>query len=396
MKVATFCTGGLCNCLDSLIVGRFLSKKLGLPLWVYWVEGYVAMDARLDDILDLVGTEAGDVRLLSGGEFLDVCKHDVGEMAVLSGELEELHLNPATPVRHSVKDFGSTGELVNFCRSHNGVFLCTSEIPTYMASNIGEITELFDTFFERFRIKQAHADAVNQFRQETGVGAVGMHVRGTDIMCRYTCTLADVKDFVYSVKELASDTMLFLCSDDKTIEDTFANDEQIALYRNKEYVVKRTDDLSWEHHAGLKHMCDDVPIFEHGGKVYKDYASSNVVRTTKQVVGGWIDLITLASMQNVCGFVTSNESTYYNMALLLNTYFKARRSAVPERCCAPPPRPARPNGLLSWASWLVGAVQAAVWSASRAYKDSVVLGAGTNNATATTCFAGSTGTRLAT
>ena len=121
-----------------------------------------------------------------------------------------------------------------------------------------------------------------------------MHVRGTDSLG--TSDYSEITTFFNTMLEDAS-IKVFLCTDDEKIDIMFDNKENVVKYPNKVYVEKRDTNLGWLDAPGLW----------------------NVNRTREQVVGGWIDLITLASMHKVNGFITSRTSTYYHLAQLLHS-----------------------------------------------------------------------------
>lgn len=324
-KVVAHCTGGLCNALASLIIGCLLSKKMKVPLWVYWIEGYTALDCAVTDLFE---RGEGDVRLMNAAEFEQVMK-ELGACRRFCGELPELSLSDSykrEPVRHDIRVFGSVDECVRFCQDAD-VFVCTPEIPGWMVDGDGDgrLHETFDAFFERFKIKDVYMKRVHEFIHEHGIGRVGVHIRGTDILSVTRCGVHDVHDFIKNVKlGCPPDTKIFLCSDDELIETAYRDDDRIVFYRDKKYVCKRDENLGWYHDAGLDHL--NCASIEYDGKTYKNYSSCNVIRTNEQIRGAWIDLLTLASMEQIVGFVTSNMSTYFKMANLLHRAFKTNET----------------------------------------------------------------------
>jgi len=310
-KIVAFCTGGLCNAISGLFVGSWLSKELGVPLCIYWIEGYIALDIGLLDIFDIIDD---GICMLKEEEFKEVCARGGCDMLRFAPELPEFGLCPVyrcRPQRFDIKAVGSLASLKEMCTGRD-VFLNTCELPAYLM-----VPEVVEATFERFRFKAEHVERVKRFVTDAGVGKVGVHVRGTDILSISGRNMDDIRRFVAGVKG-RFDGAIFLCSDDEAVEREYVDDDRLRFYPGKVYVCKRDEGLGWYHDAGTKHIGVTETV-EFGGKEYKNYSSTNVVRTKEHCIGGWIDLMTLARMDNIVGFVTSGGSTYFRMALLWNS-----------------------------------------------------------------------------
>lgn len=324
-RVVAFCTGGMCNALGSLFAGTAVAKKLGLPLHVYWIDGYIALDAHLTDLFDV--DEDSCVKLLNETEFKDICTH--ADMVYISHmALPELHLNPAySPENmHSWHMFDTLDQLSSqLAGSDKDVFVHTDVFPQCIMEQL--VQTIHDTL-SWFKLKKEHVDKATGFIADMKC-TLGVHIRGTDILHIRNLTHDHIFHFVDQVKRqlLPVGEKLFLCSDDEVVEQKYRDDPLVCMYHGKSYVKKRDEALSWYHDAGNEHI-DKGKELVVDGKSYKNYSSTNVVRTKDQVICGWIDLLTLGHIDNITGFVTSSESTYFKMANYLNTYFKWQRGAA--------------------------------------------------------------------
>jgi predicted SAM-dependent methyltransferase len=310
-KIIAFCTGGLCNALDNLINATILAKKLDRSLCVYWIEGYIANDIGLNDLLDVHNQTEGGllVKQLTMEEYMKLCTKTQDMLRFCSVDIPDFNDNPNPGSHVRLHQFGSIDE-IQTASANKDIFICEPIIPAYF-----DPIENCKLFFETFQIKKSHLKTIGAFKDNHHGITYGIHVRGTDLLSISGQTLNDIKKFVDD--KITKHGKLFICSDDENVEGAYRDHPFVAMHYKSAYVTRRDESQSWFADAGNDHFNAEPLI-----KGLKKYSSYNVVRTKEQVLSGWIDLLTLSQMQKIDGFVTSQTSTYYALARTLQAHFQ--------------------------------------------------------------------------
>jgi hypothetical protein len=321
-RMLVFSTGGLCNALDSVIAASYLAEHLKCKMQLYWIEGYIANDIHISDIFTLRADAAESTELVDETYFQQfLMDHTADSLAVLAHmKLPELGGLPSK----NPKDFGHVHEVVEWANQPlnrgKDLFLITDELPQWITNSY---MLSLKSFFKRFDMRREYLDAaLNFIKKHPGLEA-GAHIRGTDLLSVSGTTIEHIKQFAQSLLDTYSadpTCPIFICSDDEQVERTLKEmSPRFVMHPDKDYVRRRDVNASWFHEASNDHLTCDRTI-EYGDKTYKNYSSINVVRSKKQILGGWIDLLTLAHMKHIHGFITSRNSTYFLMARLLHHY----------------------------------------------------------------------------
>ena len=313
-NVVAFCAGGLCNALASLITANTLAKKLNRALYVYWLDGYIANDMKLTDIFNIYSQNGGPlVHIVDAAEHVKMCTK--GPMLRLSHmDTPEFKDHKYNCPLQSIHQYSSIQDI----NTDLDIFIYDPILPAFITP-----ADL-SNFFETFSIKPLHMKQASDILAKSNV-ALGLHLRGTDILSISGHSLRNIYEFVMDKFRFTQGGRIFICSDDENIEAMFRNDTNIVMHK-KEYVTRRDPTQHWYVEDSFNHLACATNL-EHNGKKYKNFASVNVVRTTNQVIGGWIDLLTLAQVPSIEGFHTSRGSTYFSTAKILHAYFAEKKVA---------------------------------------------------------------------
>lgn len=337
-EVAVFCTGGLCNALDSLIGGHDIAKRiLSEParLIVYWIEGYIANDIEPKDLFDFdfdCDDCASEIRIVTLSEFKQWVADHPDAITLSHSAIPELIQKSPPPLNpNNLKDAKQVKDILeDSSNRHRDVIFQIDVLPPWIALSC-DVNTVCASFFNNFKIKHEHLNAARSMIKNNNV-SVGVHVRGTDLFSISGKTLADVRQFIAGIvnSKGLDKARLFACSDDENVERIIKEFEdadhkpRFCMF-DKTYVTMRDTKKSW--YAEDQVNPDTQMTIEHGGKEYKQYASTNVVRTHAQIIGAWIDLLALAHCEHLIGFVTSKNSTYFGMGNFLKRYFKGSQRA---------------------------------------------------------------------
>lgn len=317
--IVVFCTGGMCNALNALVSASHLAVKTHRKLWVHWVEGYIANDCALTDLLEVYAPNR--VQLLDATQYATV----VSQKDPLPIVISQDHCIP--PELSGMPRAGSATsakyvDLCSFIQTHANrpfVYHCSIILPC-----IPDVTACLKDFFTCFRIRSELLHAAKSFLNEKGPRwPIAVHLRGSDILSMSKYTPEDVKNYVRATLNEYPSEKILICSDDRALEEQATQiDPTRVIHRKKRaYVVQRDSHLAWDHHEGDNHLNSATITYQ--DKTYKNYSSTNVVRTKEQVIDGFIDLLLLSLTPNTIGFYTSRNSTYYQMALHLKGAWKA-------------------------------------------------------------------------
>jgi hypothetical protein len=307
-NVVAFCTGGLCNALSCLITATIIAKKLNRVLHVHWLEGYIANDTKLTDLFNIHSQKGGSlVRLLDTTEYVEMCRK--GPMLRFSYiETVEFKDHAYNCPLQFLKNYASVEDIVT------DLDILISDPILHGFIKPADLA----LFFETFEIKALHMKKACDLIAASNVER-GIHLRGTDILSISGLSLQNIYAFVMDKLNNNNGGNVYICSDDESIEAMFRDNKRIVMH-TKEYVTRRDPTQNWYVEANSSHI-ECARNLEHNGKMYKNFGSFNVVRTTNQVIGGWIDLLTLALLPTMEGFYTSQGSTYFSVAKLLHAYF---------------------------------------------------------------------------
>ena len=299
-KIIIFATGGLVNALNNVIGGMFLASKLHLEPQLYWIKGYIALDIDINDIFDI---NTKQIKLLTETEYGAIMKHDSLKLAHMY--LPEFGQYTAF-TNISKLSLEQIAQIVN-STIHTNIFYNNCEEYDWMTS--------YDPFFNVFKFKEFIWKNVNTFIHENNNIDTGIHIRGTDI----SCVLQDVINTVYMCLEKNKNQNIFICSDDKKIEDALITKyPNCKRYNDKIYVEKYNENLTWNIEATNNHL--NCTYFNHDNKTFKMYSSYNVYRSKEHIIGAVQDLLTLAKMTHIYAYKTSINSTYFKLALKLREY----------------------------------------------------------------------------
>lgn len=316
--VIASCVSGMCNALSTLVTSTIVAKHLGRHLHVYWIDGFISNDVQLNDIFNI--SIHNSATFLNTEEYGKMCDSTTAIRFCDPYAQESDFKNNAAPgpiLR--IFNYNNLSDINNIeTIDERDIFICEPHLAPFVKPSD------LKTFFDLFLIKSEHLQIVHNFIYQHQC-IMGIHIRGTDILENYQMDLSDIKMFVEhkiafsNINYLHGTRPFFICSDDSLVEDMFRDNDLVAMMK-KEYVVKRDNNQSWLLHSGSLdhvHMAKDL---EYNGKLYKPYYCINMVRTKNQVIGAWIDLLTLAHLSQIDGFVTSQGSTYYAFAKIMHEF----------------------------------------------------------------------------
>lgn len=287
MKIIAHCVGGFANMVNTLVTATFISKSLSIPLYINWFKTDQC-DCDLHDIFTFYGI---DIHMYSG--------EDTGDKIVKLWR----------PIRDSYKDqldlkvhneekcinmfeCKTAYELVNKIRIEDPdtVYISDVIVPSFIP-----YTHFFTTFrFRKELISRIPADIVNTVD-------IGLHIRGTDTLSKYDDPYDTVKLCIEGL--LKDHKKMFVSTDDDQITEVCKAFSNVVTNKNRHSVVKKNVNRDW------------INLGKEGfNNIF------NVYRERNQVIEGIVDLLTLASMPKIKGFITSRESTYYDLAFKIQMH----------------------------------------------------------------------------
>ena len=313
--IIVYCTGGFTNAINSLIASVNYARQHHMKIFLYWIDGYVALDSKFTDIFDIVSNY--DLTEITDDELVNMLRDIKTPVLKITHNTNITVLNdvegPVVNPKH-VQDLPNPND-------YNMVFFHTDEAPFYVQSHV---PMHFSQFFKvvSFR-KSIIDDAFSYLKSFVNVPKSGLHLRGTDILSTTGFTYDDIINFASTHAQNLKDKELplLICTDDKIIAEriTLLNNPNMIICNHKDYVKKCNDNVSWYHDAGNDHI--NANKFEVDGKQFKAYSSANVYRSHDQIKAGIIDLILLSNMHRIdCFGPTSGMSTYYKFAKMLQIY----------------------------------------------------------------------------
>lgn len=284
MEIFIQCTGGFTNRINSIIIGIFLYKYYPgsiTKLHINW-EPDSQCDANIESLFDIKDPNLHIVK--STEEFTNkkiiLTKIWRQSRAVYK---DQLHM-PFSIVEniYNPHAFKKAGEIItlikNTCKDTQLLYVSDPQVPQYVS---------YIPFFQTFKFKPHILQKVNQYNVD-----IGVHVRGTDILNKFKISMCDIDNYFKNL--LAKYNSIFVCTDDKQIYDLCKKYNNIKTNNIINHVEKLSDSQNWYNHYGQ----DPKSVF-------------NVYRSENQVVESIIDILTMAKLPNITGFVTSEDSTYY-------------------------------------------------------------------------------------
>lgn len=311
-----YCTGGFANAVNSLIAGVRYARSQGMELYVHWVEGYIALDVKLQDIFDV---RDATINFLNEREFIEMLRGAENALLVTHNrQLAHIQGVKGTLV-HTAEISGLPTDL----SGRDLVFFHIDALPPYVVS---DAKQYYASFFEAFAFKSELQRAASDFLEaiHATLGkkvTCGVHIRGTDILAFSGRTHDHVCVFMKNLAERhANQLPMLVCTDDAEVRRRLESmgNGMFVFYDHKHYVERRDGSIPWSHDEGTDHI--NCRTFEHQGKQYKHYSWTNVYRPTGQVLAGVIDIMLLSSMEHLYAYETSSNSTYFKFAHLLQTY----------------------------------------------------------------------------
>lgn len=308
-----FCTGGFTNAINSIVGILHFAKRMRYRVHILWLEGYIANDICLEDVFDLCTEHQKDLQIEfhNEREFIRRVQH---ASAVTVACTHNINIPCLKGFRGHIVDpriIQTSQQLASITESYQALFFHTDMLPPFARQQ-----DFLTSFFDTFKFKESLSQEARSFIIKHDA-RVALHIRGTDLLSTTSYTLNDIESFARSVASNHTHELpIIICSDDEHVERRLAQFPELFVSRAKKYVTKADDATSWFEDAGTDHIhCGHMV---HQGRIYKQYSSFNVVRTKEQILGGIIDLLILAMVNNIYCFHTSATSTYYSFAKLLN------------------------------------------------------------------------------
>lgn len=276
MKVS-FCDGGLCNRLNSLIFCLILKEKYGHEWEVSWPRN------------NWCG--AGFEKLFE----LDLPVHDRPLLDYKQFEEQYrflLHENPCGFKGESVTPNASLPgfeEYRSLLDTHRDVLYTHNLIPGFVT--LPDIA----LGFKGLRINADLRRTAEDFCRERGVDSsvYGLHIRKTD----FGNTVNDEELFRMVS---ASDKRFFVCSDDEEVNRRFGGLANCAVFEKKYFPQKRVESAGWEHW-----------ITDSEGRSFP----FNIERSEEAVLEALVDLLILSRTTPV----KASNSTFFTMATIFRS-----------------------------------------------------------------------------
>lgn len=311
--VYIFCTGGFTNAINSIVGVLHFAKRMRYRVHILWLEGYIANDICLQDVFDVTINDPKDqIEFHNEREFMQRVQNASHAMVACT---HNTNIPCLKGFRGHVIDpriVKTAKHLADVTEPYHALFFHTDVLPPFACQR-----DTVSSFFETFRFKESLIQEAKTFI--VGHDArVGLHIRGTDLLSTTNYTMDDIEMFARSiVANHANELPIVICTDDEHVDARLSQFPDLFVMRgNKSYVKRANESTSWFDDAGTDHIhCGHMV---HQGRIYKQYSSLNVVRTKEQILGGIVDLLILAMLNNIYCFHTSATSTYYSFAKLLN------------------------------------------------------------------------------
>lgn len=331
--LVVFCAGGMTNAINSVIASADLAARHDLKMFVHWVDGFIANDAKFTDLFALRDDAPPALRptLIGESRFLSLLSRSRDALRLThKPDMPQIRDLPGPPIINPglLSDPDATGVSTT---AADLVYFHVAELPMYVRE---DVSRHFGRFFDIVSFApDVLAEAARQIASFPVPGpTIGLHLRGTDILSTKGISPGQVRQFAVdaamSVRGRDPKRLpLFVATDDKEIRDLVAPYHDLfVLCDHPAYVTRRDPGASWYQEASSDHInCGEL---RHDGKTYKNFSSVNVYRPASQVKAGLVDLIILSNMEDVATFApTGAQSTYFHFAHFLSLYNKSGKSA---------------------------------------------------------------------
>ena len=272
-----YCDGGFGNRFNGLVSGLILAEAAGLrPIIVWPINNWCS--AKFSDIFENTEFEVIERELLEYAP----------DKEKFHFFMTEDHLKLGVPF-HSPLAVSTLDDAVHFLKSDSrDAYYHSPLIPGYLD------WARVKPYIQKLRIQPAITGRADAFIREKGLPEpfFGIQIRKTD----FGANGADDKQ-LFELISKGKDKTFFVCSDDKTVEQTFSRLKNVAIYEKGAYVEKRISG-DWT----------DLTA-DHSGRIYP----CNVHRSAESVIEAVIDLLILSRSK----VVKTSNSTFLNTALLL-------------------------------------------------------------------------------
>ena len=304
-EVVAYCYEGLGNRLDTLISAAFIAKRYNIPLSFYWIENQISNDANTEDLFETIRAKK-----LDESGFLQFVDSNASRIFTMSRNIsrigEKLQLS-------SCESFGCNVSLVHLDEVDKEIILVqTCTLAPWAATSAG-IQAFYHFFVPKRELYKAP------------LAQIGLHIRGTDMLEERHVKGSSVEHAIEFAKKVSAKhpgEQIFVCSDDAVIENALkALPNSPFIMFEKEHVTKRDPKASYNDGLDQKGLGIDyqtLQTFEHQGRQYKNVIQTNLVRSKDQIVGGMVDLLSLSQVKHLYGYQTSQMSTFFLLATLLN------------------------------------------------------------------------------
>jgi len=287
MMILAHCVGGFANMTNTLVIAAFLSKTLRVPLYINWLK----TDQCQCDFHDIFTFDSVDIHIYNGEYIGDkVVKIWKPARASYADQMTDICGKEETII--NLSDINNASELILRIQSEipNTIYVSEVVVPSYIS---------YFYFFSSFKFK---SDLISKIpRHIVDSVDLGFHIRGTDILSKYDVTHDSIRECLSTL--LLQNKRIFVATDDANILEICKEFEGILTNSNQHSVTKKNEDQKWMNLREYGHS----NIF-------------NVYRARDQVLEGIVDLLTLASISKINGFITSRESTYYELAFKIQIH----------------------------------------------------------------------------
>jgi hypothetical protein len=287
MKILAHAVGGFANMMNTLVIATFLSKTMKIPLYINWFK----TDQCQCDLQDIFTYNCVDIHIYDGepvGEH--ILKLWKPSRASYDDQMKDLVYKQESFV--NLNDFKNSADLISHIKSTKSDSIYVSEVvvPSFIS---------YFPFFSSFKFKKELLSSIPAHILDSV--SLGFHIRGTDTLSKYKVSHDSIRNCLTHLLE--NHKCIFVASDDADIFKICREFEGIMTNSNQHCVVKKREDLKWMNLGQQGHS----NIF-------------NVYRARDQVLEGIVDLLTLASIPKIQGFITSRESTYYDLAFKIQNH----------------------------------------------------------------------------
>lgn len=289
--------GGLANCLGSLFAGSFLAKRYDINYRFIW-NNTIVNDISYRKLFKNVKAE--HMQLSELNKFVD---ENINNITIITGQVFPEYWKDKNIPIYTCENFRHDSVTLSFIDNLDTEILiigsCT--VPKW-AKNSNAI----ESFFEFFPPKY-------EFFNDP-MSKIAIHVRGTDMFEIFGLTYRDVLPYVLKIRENHPNASILIYTDDKDVKNNLS--ENGFLISSANFVEK------WDEKRDFnkQEWYETKTILIKNEKEYDISGQTNVFRSEKQVLGAFKDLFALAQSQVLYGFVTSRQSTFFELSSFLNNH----------------------------------------------------------------------------